>query len=249
MAEYFAESIPVGGRLRTGQVPPNRLHRMKQRLENKEHIPLEELLGLSNEQWRARLQSENGPVQYDQAWSIVHFLVNGDQRYRRAFLQYLGAVAQGASHRQAYQKAFGGGSYDAFERAWRQYMLELEPTPAKIAAERLRFLAHGIKMLHEDGKTIESVEQLKEALRRIRFRVRQRIGHGFEIERSAEDDELFTAPDPDNARRSAELTLEPAEQGSNLPPGAVVRGLELTVRLKWVQGAEGEEPISRIEYE
>ena len=247
LAEYFAEAIMVDGRLNTGLVPPDRLKRLRRYIEGDDHVPLADLLAMSGDAWSTHVRSGSGAVLYDEAWAVVHFLVHADRRYRRAFERYLDLLAAGRDAGDAFRQAFGTGDYRALEQRWIEYVRELEADPVKVAAHRLRFLAHGLRLLHKRGETPASIQQLKQKLQAIQFRIRRTIGHGLTTEQSARNDEFFQAPQPDQAGNEAKLKMTPPADES-LPPGLAVTGLTLDVRLTWSTGPNGE-PVSRIHYE
>jgi len=240
IAEYFGEAIVTGRKLDTGRVAPQRLQRVVEHVKADQHMPFDQLLPMSHDQWNMRVQFGQSSIQYDQSWSIVHFLVQGDRRYRAAFNNYLQMVARGLSSDQAMQQAFGTENYDNFEQAWRQYILELKPDPVLTAAHRLEFIAAGLKLMHQRGRPVDSLDQLHQSLARVNFRITQQLSPGLMIEISARDPENFTAP----GDATIELT---APESSDTPHGAIVKGLDLPVKLTWRRDA-GDSLNSFIEY-
>ena len=70
----------------------------------------------------------SGPVavKYAQAWSMVHFFLQGKQAdYSSRFETYLTALRKGGNPTEAYQAAFTGLDWKAFEKAWWEYVREL----------------------------------------------------------------------------------------------------------------------------
>lgn len=246
MAEYFAEAIVVEGRFTPGHVSPAALQNVQRAVAEDDFIPFEELLNLSTDAWGERVRNGDARLLYDQSWSMVHFLVHADPRYRAAFESYLAELGRGHDSRRAFNKAFNSPDYAAFERAWKQYVENLEPTPETTAALRLRFLGEGLRLLHERDVAVESIDHLQTLLRAGEFRMRISFGHGLSLEMRADEDEHFQPPEPRRRGREASLELIAAED--DLPPRLVVRGLQHTVRLDWQRGGDGE-PISEINYE
>jgi hypothetical protein len=246
LAEYFASSIIVGRRMRAGQVIPQRLRALQAAIEEDRQLAFRELLTMTSPQWSARVQGGEGGMQYMQSWSMVHFLVHGGPRYPQALEQYLHQVARGVDSDQAFARTFGG-DYEAFERKWKEYVAGLEPGPEATAAQRLEFLGRGMAWLYENGKSVESLDQLKEQLQSHDFAVRYGSGHSVTIELRAADDQNFQASPP--ARKGAVSSIEmvPAKD-PRLPPGLRVNGLSVPVRLVWEMSGE-DRPISRIIYE
>lgn len=247
IAEYFGEAVVVGKRLDTGRVSPEKLRPVVQHIKANEHLPFKELLEMSHEQWITRVSDGTASIQYDQAWSVVNFLVQGDRRYRAAFNSYLQNISRGEAPRAAMTKAFHTDNYQNFEAAWRRYMLDLEPDPTRSAAYRLEFIAAGLKLLTEHGFKVQSIDQLHQILAASDFSVTQEISPGQTIRLSARDAENFQAPQPKAAGKTATLALtQPA--AADLPPGAIVEGLDLTIRLHWRRDASGA-LLCRVIYE
>ena len=85
-----------------------------------------DMLALDQKAWTAHVQLRN----YDQAWSMVHFLVHGRRgRYRQAFLGFLRDVSRGRAARPAFEGRFGR-NYPAFQQRYAEWWLALgeEPT-------------------------------------------------------------------------------------------------------------------------
>ena len=58
-------------------------------------------------------------VKYAQAWSMVHFFLQTKEAdYRERFVRYLTTLRQGEDASSAYEKAFQGMDWKAFERSW-----------------------------------------------------------------------------------------------------------------------------------
>jgi len=243
LAEYFGESIMVRNRLRAGQVPPTKLRSVVAAIEAGRHIPFERLLNMDGQTWSQNVQSGDATLQYDQSWAIVHFLVNGEPKLRRAFEGYLKLVAEGRGARQAFAMAFGNHNYAPFEKAWIAYMKTLEPNPLMTAQHRLEFLAMGMQSLRSDGVNVESVGQLKTELQSIGYSTFQSAGHGAVIRMFASDNALFEPPAGDNPKRRTKIEMFPAKDG--LMPEVLITGLKSPVRLTWMKGATGQ-PVSRV---
>ena len=128
MAEYFGQSIYTGDGFVTGLIPPDRLARLKQWIESGKVKSINEMMTTSHELWNAGLSAVN----YDQAWSMIHFLAHGDNgRYQDALNNFIKDVSRGMRYEQAWQKNFGAGTRE-FEKKWRQYWLDM---PADATAD------------------------------------------------------------------------------------------------------------------
>ncbi len=247
MAEYFSEAIVVDGKLTPGQVPPQKIGVVRQAVESGKSMSLEQLLNMPHAEWNFRVQSGRADLQYPQSWTVVHFLVHGSPRFQKSFVAYLMQIAKGQNPDKAYETAFGKNSYNAFEKAWAEYVNELEPNPEVEAASRLQFLATGLKFLARNGAAVDSLDNLKAALRTINFRYRVRYGSGLTDELDAKDDKWFEAPNSGDPKKPTTLEMGPAEGDVPLPT-LVVKGLKFTVMLKWGKGPDGT-PVAQIEYD
>jgi hypothetical protein len=243
MAEYFGEAILVDGRLETGLVPPTRLERLRRAVKAGRHVPFSDLLAMSSETWRRRVQAGKGQVLYDQAWAMVHFLVHGAERYRAAFDDYLRALSEGADPTRAFKNAFGEDAARPFERAWRRGLARFRADPLKEAERRLRFLARGVRFLAEQGDVPVSLPELRRRLRRVQFEVRQSFGEGLTVKRSAKSPRNFRAP---RAVQGSRLEIQPPSRRGAWPE-LVMRGLSRPVRLTWEEGPGGRR-LSRVVY-
>jgi hypothetical protein len=117
LAEYFGEALFTGDAFVAGVVPPWRLKRVRASLEEKKFVPLPELLALSHKEWNARL----GTTNYDHAWTLVHFLVEGGRQV--ALENFIRDTAAGASWQAACEKHLG--RVEDIESAWRSYWTKL----------------------------------------------------------------------------------------------------------------------------
>jgi hypothetical protein len=237
MAEYFGEAIIVNGKLKTGLMPPDKLHIVQAMIRAKKHLPLSRLLTMDSLQWNARLRAGVASGLYQQSWSVVHFLVNANPRYQKAFIdRYLLAIAKGAERTDAYRSAFGNGT-EKFEQAWQKYMLALQPSPIKIAETQLDFLSRGQASLWRRGRKPKTIERLHQNLKAESFQVQMRSGHTV-VTLSANQDALFSAPQPAEGGRPTSLTMIKAKV-PGAPRTIVVRGLNVTVASAWVKTDSG----------
>jgi len=143
LAEYFGEGVFTGDEMVTGVIPPSRLQRIQHQIRAGGFMPFSEFMALSQETWNARLSRSD----YDQAWSMVHFLAHGDGgRYEKPFSGFLRMTSTTPPWRRAWTTHFGDDLV-AFEKQWREYWLGLsddatDPLYAKTVASVLTsFLA------------------------------------------------------------------------------------------------------------
>jgi hypothetical protein len=248
LAEYFGDALLVRGRFVTGLVDPSRLAFVKAAIKADKAIPFNAMIGMSSRQWSFNVASGSpiGHLQYAQAWSMVHFLVHAKPAYQQAFMRYLQQIKLGRPSEAAFEKAFGSTDYEPFEEAWREYILALEPDELTTAAERLTFLAQGLKMLAAKQKTVDSIESLKTQLQEVNFRI-QRRSHIAVQEFKASDASLFEAPQDPKSRRKSTIKLV-ANRDAKLPPEIHVSGLRTRVRLAWELDEEGR-PVEQIVFQ
>ena len=131
LAEYFGEALFTGDGFVAGVVPPWRLKRVQATIEAEKFAPLGEVVSLSHKQWNARISTTN----YDQVWSLVHFLVHADDGARRD-----GLVALLKDPNSAVEQHLG--NVDDLETKWRTYWSQLpeDPTADVYAEATLRTL-------------------------------------------------------------------------------------------------------------
>ena len=128
LAEYFGEGIWTGDDFVTGVIPNRRLGRVRALIQDNQLRPFPQMFTLSSASWRSNLDVKN----YDQAWSMVHFLVNADDgKYRKPFAEFLKDVSSGRTASVAFAERFGS-DLKAFEDKYRQWWLSV---PDDSAAE------------------------------------------------------------------------------------------------------------------
>ena len=136
LAEYFGEAIFVGDGFVSGIVRPERLRRVQALIRENRVLSIAEMMQMSHDKWNALLRGRN----YDQAWSMIHFLAHGDGgKYQRPFNRFLADLAHGARWEHAWQRNFGTGTA-AFERRWRNYWLKM--TEADTIPRRAEAVLH-----------------------------------------------------------------------------------------------------------
>ena len=125
LAEYFGQGIWAGDGYVTGVILPPRLARVRRMIGSKRLLPFVKMLTMSHDEWKGGLSGRN----YDQAWSMVHFLVHAeDGKYRKAFGNYINDVAR----RKDAAKAFAarlGRDLDAFQEKYSEWWNGLPPDP------------------------------------------------------------------------------------------------------------------------
>jgi hypothetical protein len=124
VAEYFGESLFTGDGFVTGLIPPDRLTRIKDEITKKDARSIKDIMLMDHSQWNAELRIIN----YDQAWSMVHFLINADSgKYQSAFSNFMLGIGRGIPWDQSWAHTFG--SIDGFEPQWHDWWLAQSDDP------------------------------------------------------------------------------------------------------------------------
>lgn len=257
LAEYFGGAILVNGRLRLGVAPQERIDAVNRAITRGKAWSFARLLDMTDTQWidavgqghRAGGGSGAGML-YDQAWSMVHFLIHADEgKYADAFGEFLRAVTQGRPGRDAFAHAFGSDDPGAFEAAWRGFMLdEIRPDAVSTALERLEFLGEGAKVLAKRGITVRSVQDMQRELVRLGFSL-TRTSDGVSRTLRAADPEAFDPLPGDVPGRAVVIELT-APAGAGLPVGFRVSGLSIGIERSWEKPVGQEtEPSPRVSFE
>jgi hypothetical protein len=116
LGEYFGEALFTGDGYAAGAVPAWRLARVKRALSDDTFEPLAGFVRISQEDWNRGMTL----ARYDQAWSLVQFLLHaGDCKHRDRVVRYVESLGGGRSHQQAWSEAFGDWPDVASE--WKRY--------------------------------------------------------------------------------------------------------------------------------
>ncbi len=235
LAEYFGEAIIVDGQVRLGVVPSRRLLKLREAIEADQAIPFAEVLKLDSATWRRNMLSGSprGSLQYAQSWSIVHFLVHGDDgKYQRRFEGYLKLLSRGRTHADAFEQAFGRDVEEAFAKRWIEFVEEVKPDAYSTALGNMRFLAHGMLFLHEADKPMpDDIDALKTQLSEIGFNITY-SSEGTTYNLSAKDDSIYSYEDRGGEAMEF-VVLAPAKTPEGSPPRLSAPGLRPTPTIEW----------------
>ncbi|MDA0803476.1 MAG: DUF1570 domain-containing protein [Planctomycetota bacterium] len=201
LAEFFGEALVVGNDVVLGQSRPTVIGTVADAARQRKHIDFFDVLDMTGEQWNANLRSGDASLQYNQSWSMVHFLVLGDGgRYQQAFEGLLRLLNQGVPAIPAFEQAFGLNDpqdVHEFQERWRAFAQSMEPSPFAAAMERMEFLAEGMLALQGKGTKEQpwptTLDELRERLREIDFEFDQ-AAHGYRRRLSSKSDLLFQIP-------------------------------------------------------
>lgn len=158
LAEYFGEAIYTGDAMLSGLIPDYRRQRIVQLIQSQSHIPFATFLNLDIKTWNEQMSLVN----YDQAWSMVQFMAEGDSgRYQKAFLSYMRSVAKGNTSARAWADATGNANPADFETAWKRYWLNLPPSPTSrlYSQARLMILTSFLARAAQQGQQFKSLRE------------------------------------------------------------------------------------------
>lgn len=243
LAQYFEDGIITKAGMTLGMANARRVNSIRAALNappssQTSLFSLDDLLKLSNEEWRlvTTTRPQLASLMYDQAWSVVHFLIHGEGgRYRPALEKYLGLVSMGKASNRAFAEAFGADNTTAFEKRWREYALKAEPDALNQALGKMEFLGGGLRFLSENNMPApKNIDELKKALQLIRFRFVQ-TWPGVRVEWNAADESAYTFVR--NKVESPFQLLEPS--ADDLPPRLTAPGLKPEPTLIWSRDNEG----------
>ena len=216
LAEFFAESVLVNRSFIIGQSNPRVINAVKNAIELGTYIEFRKMLTMTQQQWSKTLHEGNASGQYHQAWSMVHFLVYGDNgRYVERFEAYLRAINAGFNSETAFIRAFETDDFQAFENRWKQYALAAKPSSFVTALERIEFLAEGALFLSRKGKSPQTLGELHESLSVLGFTYTVQK-HGIQIELKGWEDEMYTIPmDTLATEQPVFVVTKPKRRGSS----------------------------------
>jgi hypothetical protein len=160
--EYFGEALFTGDAYVTGVVPEWRLRRVRQSLSDHAFEPLAGFARLTQEQWNQKLSIPH----YDQAWSLVQFLLHSDDtRHHHRLLRYVRALADGTTMQQAWTSAFGDAA--DLEKEWKAYWLNLpeKGTPELEAEATVATLTSFLARATAAGQSFDSFDAFTRAAR------------------------------------------------------------------------------------
>lgn len=230
LAEYFGRGMVVKGKFRLGIVDRGDVARLREYREAGEFVPVREMVLVNSEQWWRALQEGNAGALYLQSWAMAHFLLEADGgRYRGELVRYMRHCADGMDHARAWERVFGSGerALVRFERAWEEWLEEVEPDPISVARERLTVWALAIQELHERGEVVDDLDGLRERMDELGWSCLIEL-NGEERVVTAADAEWFEAPDD-----SARVQLA-GRAGEAEPMRLLIRGMRgVRPRIEW----------------
>jgi len=155
LGEYFGEGLFTGDGFVSGLIPQSRLVRIRKLLRDGEFKPFRQFLAITRDQWNDKVEMKN----YDQAWSLVHFLAHGeDGRLQKPFVNFMQAVGKGEDAEKAYNRHLN--SIPNLERRWRDWWSNLpdDPTAEGYARATLQTLTSFLARAHAQAQSFGSFD-------------------------------------------------------------------------------------------
>lgn len=210
LAEFFGNAVRVRGGFVIGQASPRSVDRVRDALERGVAVPFSRMLAMSPAQWQEQVAKGQGAMLYDQAWSMVQFLVYADGgRHVPAFERYLHLINGGVLSDRAFPQAFGP-DVDAFEKRWMTLAAEARPTPFLAAMERIEFLAEGALELSRRHVVPATLAELRRRLEEIGFGHTVE-DHGWSLTTRADDPSAYDIPSEGGDRPAPRFVVEPVD--------------------------------------
>ena len=128
LAEYFEGGLWTGDGFVTGNFWNQKLERLQDLIRQDKLMPFENMMSMSHAEWNHTLvtSAETGGINYIQAWSMVHFLVHGDDgRYRGAFSNHIKDLSRGMDWKKSFSIRFGNDII-GFQNRYLQWWLQVE---------------------------------------------------------------------------------------------------------------------------
>ena len=201
----------VGRSLVIGQTNPRVIAHIRDAIETNSHIPFRQMLTMDSKAWNANVKAGKARLQYEQAWSMIHFLVFGEGgRHDGEFFDYLRYLNAGFDSYTSFVRAFGSDDIEQFEEDWKRHALAQQPSAFITAMERIEFLAAGLLELSKSRVYPQTIEELRTRLREIEFTYTLN-SHNIQTELSAMDDALFTIPQDDLVREGRDRAVRAGE--------------------------------------
>ncbi len=160
LADYFAEGLFTGDGFVVGVVPPHRLRKLKQSIAAGKLKSLREMMQIGQREWNDEMALAN----YDQAWSMIHFLVHAeDGKYVKRLSRFINDLRR-MRHEQAWMRSFGR-NIKGFEKKWRDYWLALpdDPTADRYARAAVATLTSFLARAAGGGKTFDDAAAFLQA--------------------------------------------------------------------------------------
>ena len=167
LAEYFGEAIWTGDRYVTGVISNERLKRIREMLKADNLRPIGDMAELTIPQWNTRLQKRD----YDQAWSMVHYLVHAENgKHQKDFAKFVNDIVAGRPRSFAFINRFGEFGY--FKRKYTEWWLALKdnPTAEKYDLATMQTLISFLARATAEGQSFKDFNAFATAAREGKLR-------------------------------------------------------------------------------
>ena len=242
MAEWFGYALRTRTGFAMGLADPRAVARLKAAAETERLLPFADLLRMPHATWNERVRTGEGSVQYDQAWSVVQFLVYAERgRYEGMLMTLLRQLWSGVDAERAIAQTFGT-DLGPMEAAWRAWLDELEPDELHEASAVLHAHAAILAALDAVGERPATPEEADAALaahaERIGLPDSVRTPTGRRPLETGAEAWWRTPPTAERSGRPAVVRFVPDRRG-RLPASVEIRGLKHRVRLVWTRDGDG----------
>lgn len=163
LAKYFGQGVWTGDGFVTGLISPGQLRRVKSQISAGKMLPLAEMLSMTRKKWNEKLDIRN----YDQAWSLVHFLAHADDgKYREAFSDFINDISKGRAYKAAFMRRFGRdiGMFQARYTEWWATLPD-NPTADLYTKAVVQTLTGYLARAYSQEQSFETAEEFFEAAR------------------------------------------------------------------------------------
>ena len=191
LAGMFEEGIWTGRAFLLGQVPQRRVRQLQADIATKRVVDFKTMMAMPLKEWNQSLEKDKvrGGTQYNQAWSMCHFLVyagaDGHPKYRARFLDLLQRIHGNTPPMQAFEEAFSS-NIDGFKTRWLQWAGDLQPTPEATLMERQDILADMLIKFLQENRRFNALDDFRDFL----------VSHGIRMQYSNGDLKWATDSDP-----------------------------------------------------
>lgn len=161
LADYFAVSVFTGDGMVSGVIPQWRLKRIQEHIRKGEFKTTEQMMLITLREWNQKISGVN----YDQGWSMVHFLAHGENgKYQAAFAAFIREVGKGRPWKDAWADNFGT-DIAGFEEKWKAWWLGLKDnsTADLYAKATTATLTSFLARAHAKKQTFDTFEEFLEA--------------------------------------------------------------------------------------
>ena len=238
IAQFFEDGVLINERFHLEIPSARRLNQIKDAIANDHTLAFADLIIMSNRQWGNNVHTNPAlaTLQYDQAWSMVYYLITANGKLRAAFNQYLIAVGKGIDSQIAFKNAFTlrrtsfAQLTKDFETAWKRHTTKLEPNTLSQVTDNMNFLAHGLLWIQKKGRPApKSLAELRSVLQGVNYRISRTV-NGTQTTFFADNESLYRYQ---LANGSTPMLSLKSNKSTKLPPTITAPGLKPTPTLVW----------------